>query len=317
LPLDHYVSQVHLNKFASPALSSRRLHAVRKSDGLKFHCSPKDVCRTLDGSTNEYLLEPRLIEEFLKEVEPRYTEAVDAVRAGQPDAQAIFVITGFAAYVATCSPTAMRLHTAPLEGVLNATAEILDAQGEFSAPPPSLSGHSMTELLRRGTIKFDVDPKYPQAIGIAQIARRVATWGNSDWQVFVSNGDTSPFMTSDFPAGVDKTHDPRVMARVVPLAPDVAVRIIPDLYRSQSSDLSFPKFRFVMVRATQSQVSALNRLIVRNAEDIVFFRDDEDWVKRFIAKNASYSVASMVDNFDTDDGTLTLSRIRVRERKGA
>lgn len=69
MPLDHYVSQVHLRKFYSPTLNDL-MFAVRKSDLKHFCCNSKSVCRIEDGSNNEYLRKDRLIEEFLQFVEP-------------------------------------------------------------------------------------------------------------------------------------------------------------------------------------------------------------------------------------------------------
>jgi hypothetical protein len=48
MPLDHYVSQVHLKQFCKPA--SRHLFAVRKGDMKAFCARTKDVCRIEDGS---------------------------------------------------------------------------------------------------------------------------------------------------------------------------------------------------------------------------------------------------------------------------
>jgi hypothetical protein len=45
------------------------MNGFRRRDGHVFPCSSKDVCRVQDGSTNEYLLNDRAIEEFLKTVE--------------------------------------------------------------------------------------------------------------------------------------------------------------------------------------------------------------------------------------------------------
>ena len=50
MALDHYVSQVHLKQFFSPALGSR-LYATKKSDLKSFQCHSKDVCRIEEGST--------------------------------------------------------------------------------------------------------------------------------------------------------------------------------------------------------------------------------------------------------------------------
>ena len=70
MPLDHYISQVHLKKFYSPVLGDR-MYAIRKSDLKSFTSRSKDVCRTNDGSRNAYFDEDRAIEEFLKTIEPK------------------------------------------------------------------------------------------------------------------------------------------------------------------------------------------------------------------------------------------------------
>jgi hypothetical protein len=69
MPLDHYVSQVHLKNFYSPALGDL-MNAMRKPDLKAFPCRAQDVCRIEDGSTNAYLRSDRAIEEFLKNIEP-------------------------------------------------------------------------------------------------------------------------------------------------------------------------------------------------------------------------------------------------------
>ena len=54
MPLDHYVSQVHLKNFYSPVLDGL-MYGIRKSDLKCFRTKSQDVCRIEDGSTNAYL----------------------------------------------------------------------------------------------------------------------------------------------------------------------------------------------------------------------------------------------------------------------
>jgi hypothetical protein len=56
MALDHYVSQVHLKNFYSPALNGM-MYAIRKSDLKRFQTRSKNVCRIEEGSTNAYLME--------------------------------------------------------------------------------------------------------------------------------------------------------------------------------------------------------------------------------------------------------------------
>jgi Protein of unknown function (DUF4238) len=77
MPLDHYVSQVHLRNFAGP---DGKLRAIKKSDLEGFPANTQDVCRIRDGNTNPFLKEARVIEEFLKEIERRYNASVQKIR---------------------------------------------------------------------------------------------------------------------------------------------------------------------------------------------------------------------------------------------
>src|ERR1017187_9148778 len=117
MPLDHYVSQVHLRNFYSPALDGL-MYAIRKSDLKRFPTKSQDVCRIEEGSTNAYLTEDRAIEEFLKAVEPVYNASLRKLREHKIDHECVLCIAGFAAYVATCSPAAMRIHSGPLKASL-------------------------------------------------------------------------------------------------------------------------------------------------------------------------------------------------------
>src|SRR6202022_1896603 len=101
MALDHYVSQVHLKNFYSPALDGL-MYAIRKSDLKRFPTKSQDVCRIEEGSTNAYLSKDRAIEEFLKDVEPRYNASLAKLRENKMDQEAIASLAGFAADVVTC-----------------------------------------------------------------------------------------------------------------------------------------------------------------------------------------------------------------------
>lgn len=182
MPLDHYVSQVHLRNFYSPALDGL-MFAIRKSDLKTFKCNSQSVCRIEDGSTNAYLVHDRAIEDFLLGVEPKYNASVAKLRENKIDNECVYALAGFVAYVATCSPAAMRIHAEQLRGTVESETAVLDRQGVFEKSPPLLGGKSISELLADGTIKIDVDPKYPQAIGISNVISHVSIFGNAHWEI--------------------------------------------------------------------------------------------------------------------------------------
>jgi hypothetical protein len=316
MALDHYVSQVHLRNFYSPALGER-LYAIRKSDGKTFTPNSESVCRIEDGSTNGYLKEDRLVEEFLKTIEPRYNAAIKRLAIGAMDPECIYVIAGFAAYIVTCSPAGMRIQAAPVKAMLDSTARALDAARAFPRLPEALGSASLTELLESETIKITVDPKFPQAIGIANILKMTAMFGNFAWEVLHNPFDESPFFTSDFPLAIEESDDPRVLNRVFPLTPNLAVRIRPDVsLRREECDFDFAHFCVRVRDIGRQELLVLNRLLVQCAEDLVFYRDDRPWVKPFVAKYSRYRIETLTQEFGTPSSAVLLSRQRIVKRAG-
>jgi hypothetical protein len=316
MPLDHYVSQVHLRNFYSPV--SDRLHAIRKSDRKRFPPRSEDVCRIEAGSTNSYLINDRAIEDFLRGVEPKYNSSVAKLRDDNIDKEAIYSLAGFAAYVSCCAPATMRIHTGPLKSTLESTAAILDRQGVFGKAPEALGGKSMTELLADGIVKFEVDPKYPQALGISSIIQRLSIFGNSPWEILRNEDSNSPFLTSDFPVAIEARGKTGIVNRIVPLTPEFAVRIIPDVELSRAEpDLSFTKFRCRQRKAGHAEILELNRLIVRCAEDMVFYRDHHDWIETFIAKNRDYRIEAVTARIPYGSGFMDIATQRVVARRDA
>lgn len=185
MALDHYVPQVHLKNFYSPKLGSL-MYAIRKSDLKSFTPNAQSVCRIEDGSTNSYLRKNRGVEGFLKLIEPKYNVALENLAADNIDADCRDVIGGFVASVLVCSPAGMRIHSGLLKGVVEVTARVLDSQGLFSSPPAELGGESLSELLRSEKVCVEIDPKYPQAIGIALIGSLIRIFGNSEWDVMIN-----------------------------------------------------------------------------------------------------------------------------------
>jgi hypothetical protein len=312
MPLDHYVSQVHLKNFYSPSFDNRMMYAIRKSDLKSFPCRSQDVCRIENGSTNAYLLNDREVEEFLRIIEPEYNASVAKLRDNNIDKECICVIAGFVAYVHCCAPAAMRMHTMPIQSVLESAAVVLDKQGLLPKATEAHDSKSVTELLADGILRFKVDPKFPQALGINTIIERLSMFGNSKWEILQNVISDSPFFTSDFPIALEATNHRGGLNWIVPLAPDIAVRIIPDINLSQTDpDLSFAMFTSSRRTPPRSEIIDLNRLIVRCAEDIVFYRDNHEWISKFVAKNRYYRIEAVTKRVPHADGFWNISKQQV------
>jgi len=297
------------------------MHAIRKSDLKSFTPDAQSVCRIENGSTNAYLREDRIVEEFLKGIEPKYNSALEKLTADKIDAECIYAIAGFVAYVLMCSPAAMRIKSEPLKTVVEETSRMLDSQGHLPGPPPVLGGESLTDLLNSGKVRVKINPKFPQAIGIVSILSVTTAFGNFPWDVMLNPFDDSPFFTSDFPVAIEKTKDVRVLNRIVPLAPHLAIRIRPDLMTERNlTDFSFPHFRYIIQKLSRPEVININRLIVRCTESVVFFRDDHKWIPEFVKKNSKFRIEPKPTGYLMEmglfSGTHKLSlRLRVKPEK--
>jgi hypothetical protein len=307
MALDHYVSQVHLRKFYSPKLQGL-MFAIRKSDLKSFRCNSQSVCRIEDGSSNRYLQKYRVIEEFLRYVEPNYSDSLTKAYKNHFDQESILSIAGFVASVLACSPAGMRIFSDPLKASVETHAAILDRSGEIPPAPDMLGGKSLSELLKDGILDVNVDPKFPQALGIASIVGWVSVFGNSRWEILLNELSDSPFFTSDFPVGLERSQDPRVLNRIVPLAPDLAIRICPDIRLSGSRpDLSFKGFSSKLCTLRRQEVVDINRRLVRCAEDTIFYRDDLDWIAPFVTKNRYYRAEGTTQSIPHGRGFLNVS----------
>jgi len=159
--------------------------------------------------------------------------------------------------------------------------------------------------------RFNVDEKYPQALGISTITQRVSILGNSAWEILHNDIADSPLFTSDYPVALEETGGKSVNW-IVPPAPDLAVRIIPDIGLSGAPpDFEFKKFRHRNVKPKRFDIVAINRLIVRSAENMVFYRDDFPWVHHFIGKNRYYRIEAIVDRLPHNTGVINIPRQRI------
>ena len=242
-----------------------------KSDLKSFTPKSKDVCRINEGSTNAYLQNDRVIEEFLKVIEPKYNAALDMLKTRKINAECIYTIAGFVAYVCACSLGGVRINSEPHKRRVENLAYDLDAKGGFSIPPAALGGKTLTARLRSGNTKIAIDPKFSQAISIGNILKLTALLGNFKWDILQNDFDGSPFFTSDFPVAIEETDDPHTLNKVIPLAPNLAIRVVPDrTFDKSRADFSFVNFSSHSRKVNRQEIMKINRLIVRCAEELSF-----------------------------------------------
>ena len=315
MSLDHYVSQVHLRKFYAKSANFQKMFAYRKSDSAVFLCGSKDVCRFKEGSTNLFLTESRFLEEFLMKIEPDYDRACSSIAAGEFTFDDILVIAGFAAFIIGCSPTAMRLGEKQLKSQLDAQIVIMERKGFLNPPPSVFVGKSLTELLASGTLQINVDRKYPQAMGIADIVYMSNSLASFHWDILVnSRSEKSPFLSSDFPAAVERSNLNVPANRIIPLRPDLAVRIVPQI-RPVSHYNMDSNFSYRIKQLSPSEVHKVNVDIVRSAENLIFASVKAKWVTQLLKKNAKFRIELDHMQFCTKTGWFFEDSLVVKETK--
>ena len=62
------------------------------------------------------------------------------------------------------------------------------------------------------------------------------------------------------------------------------------------------------------EVLQINRLMVRCAEDLIFFRDDCEWIEDFVKKNRRYRIEPVTHKLPHGSGTLLVSTHRIDVR---
>lgn len=266
------------------------MYAYRKSDGAQFPCGSEDVCRIEHGSTNPFITEPRALEEFLKGIEPHYSAACSALLKGQFNLDDILVIAGFVSFIIGTSPTAMRLGAAYFERLTHTEIELMDRAGMLDDAPPELGGKSATELIQNGVLVVKTDAKFPQAMSISSILEQTKTFASFHWEILLNrNTERFPFLTSDYPAAIEGFGGQMPATRIIPLQPNLAIRILPQIRPIGSAKMA-NDFRYKIRKVSPIEVRTINLSIVRCAENLVFSPVEADWVALLVEKNANFQV---------------------------
>lgn len=208
----------------------------------------------------------------------------------------------------------MRLNSRFLQEAVAVEASLLDARGDLPKAPDTLGGKSISDLLKEGAVTINVDEKFPQALGIVNVLHVSSHFGNSVWEVLHNDHHDSPFFTSDFPVAIEVIDANLPINRVVPLAPNLAVKIIPDLsLDNKDIDFSFKKLRVKHRKLSKEDVRCVNRLIVQCAEELVFYRDDLHWIEKYVSKYRKYRVEPIAQTIPAGNGGgMILSTYRIR-----
>ncbi|MFL4469996.1 DUF4238 domain-containing protein [Tateyamaria armeniaca] len=304
MALDHFVSQVHLKQFLRTT-NPKLLNAVRKTDLAQFTPRPQDVCRVEDGSTNAFLTDNRIIEKFLRDIEPAYEPCLSRIIAGELDWQSRWVFAGFLAYLQTYTPTALRMFEPMIRTLLEQTARSLETSGELepiSIPSlPDWDGKTFSELAQEGKVKFDINLRMPQAMATTQLLQIQNSLASSDVTILRCKGRMR-FLTSDFPSIILGHHQNIFAQRFLPLSPSIGL-----IFHTNTSSKDRHEFPYRFIDVGDRRVDLINNLIIQSAENLVFATYRHPWLLSKVSQFKNYRVENVVEN----SGPLIRSQQRV------
>lgn len=178
-------------------------------------------------------------------------------------------------------------------------------------PPPELGAASATDLVRSGKLIVQTDPKFPQGMSISQLPALTKSLASFRWEIIKNPDSTAtPFVTSDFPVAMETPGPPAV--RVLPLRPDLAVRIYP-VVRPPSLPDQLTDFRYRVLTANPSAVREINRSVVQSAEDFVFSPLSTTGLAKLVKKYAKFRLEMDRVRVPQGTGFLLLNTIRPKQ----
>jgi len=302
MPLDHFVPCVYLRNFYSPKLG-RRFYCWRKSKNDRFVPKAEDVCRFRDHNTLPYLDNPRAVEDYIAPVEHCWNKSLNQFCTKTHDPTVILNICKMLSYILVCSPTMLRLGGENLVSNVQAVTDIADRAGLLPEIPSSITEQDVASLF-----EVEVDKKFPQAMGVLALHDLVNSFSNGSWLFIHNEFEECPFFTSDFPiVSLQSLHAPN-STMVFVLLPNLAVSISPGLMKTIENQPLFENFCCRRLRANRKQIFQLNGLFVRAADDMVFFRAEERWMKRCFEKNRNFRTQDIHVKIPTERGFIVGSR---------
>lgn len=315
---DHYVAQTYLEAFVN-AEGMLIPYYKAKSVVLGKPKTPKAVCFEIDGDTNKYFTDPRILDKYLPQFENPWKKNVQALRDRFLDGMVKYQISGYVAFLRSCTPAAKRLGQERLRAAIQSMVQSV-AERQFKLHPPKDEETSqiIKNLIEQKQITTEIDRQFPHAIGISQLLRIIVRFLNGRWLVMI-NESNRPFITSDNPAIAYYHNNDATMAQIyVPLAPDIAILMAAEPDDNESEDIAIRNSASLndcfAVPKTQ-YIDKFNELIIRGSEERVLHRSFDKQLEQKVRANAEWRADIVTDNIAVEKGTFVITREIVRKIK--
>jgi len=298
---DHYVSQTYLGSFTN---SEGYLIPYYKSANavLGNPKPPKSVCYEVDGDSNKYFDDPRILDSYLPQFENPWTWNVERLREHVLDDIMKYQIAGYIAFLRTCTPTAKRIGQTMIKATVQPTFEETTQRHFRDHPSEDEETKSIIgKAIEQKNIDVEIDRQFPHAMGISSLIKLTERYFYCKWLVLLNNLEV-PFLTSDNPAVTYYHTNDHSRGRIyVPVAPDVAILINADLGEDRFAE---PKAKYVEV---------FDDLIIKAAEKRVFSNSAESWIEAKVREFMDWRMEAVVDELPHLGGRIIVTRQLVRK----
>ena len=317
---DHFVSQTYLSGFTNadgflvPYYKSK--HAILGTPKL-----PKSVCYEVNGDSNKYFDNPRILDSYLPQFENPWKQNVELVRQHVLDDVVKYQMAGYVAFLRACTPTAKRLGQTAINAVLEPIFDKMVKKYFTEHPPEDEEAKNIIgEAIEKKELQTEIDRQFPHALGIETLLKSTARHFHGKWLVLI-NRTAKPFVTSDNPAVTYyHTNDHSRASIYVPVAPDIAILIAADL---EEKPVDFPLKRASFspldrfATPKPQYVAVFNDLIIQAAEQRIFSNSQYAWLEERVRDFVDWRMETVVDDLPYERGTNIVTRQLTRKKEQA
>lgn len=319
---DHYVAQTYLKHFIDPKLGNL-LHAYDKEKLNYFTPRTEDICYAEGWDTNPYFEDNKLIDKYLKVVEPKWNHAVKDIVCIPHSENTKYVMAMYIAYLTSCTPTAVRNVNYATSEMFSSSTRIIAKQAletPKNFPEIPHKPDILEKIISSGGFAVNVDPKHTHAEAMKHLTNLAWHFYKSPWMILHNKTDNL-FLTSDFPVAYYYPK-PRsqIPYRYIPISPHFAILIKPSLnkadrkapleideYPNTKVDISYIKPEFSKI---------LNKLTIQGAEKFIISAYDEPWIMSIVKKYKDWKMDSGTVRLPHENGEVIFSRYAPRKQSG-
>lgn len=304
MPKDHYVAQTYLKHFSVDGKDGY-VNVIRKSNLQRLHAIPTtSICAKTNWNNNEYFPKnPRIVEDFLKLFEPSWAKNVQKITNNTYDIKTKHLMSGYIAYLRTCTPTALRLG---ISGTADIVMDLYKKIEEEELSNPNSKYKDIIKLIRKhGGSEVNVNPDYQNAMGIQNLIKIHQILTRSPWIVF-RNETSIPLLTSDNPVCL-QYHKTGFADFYLPLSPKLAIVIHPTKEINPNDTDFIASFK-------PEGVDKMNQLMIQSAEDKIIFNDMQN-IEKLVKKYQNWRVELKTTKLPVENGIITIHQQRVKNKR--